>query len=727
MTLRSTERTIPGTRSQFGWLLLCVMLLIPVLGFGQGRRPWSKTIQLRDRRSNRQKPVVAKVTFKAYWMETRISPGQPIYALPNGNPEPVAFKDQKQGFVRFEMEDITWTDKKHSSAPQEYKVVVRSLWVDMKPKLYKKNKAKGRKDYINAPNIEYVAGDSTPPPIIYMVDRNGPYTFMIGCKTLTPETAEERRFDYKFDFRIEGLQAGEAPPDTIPVVEKPPEVTVDTVEGPDPDIIAAIKQAREQEDIERLKGYMRDYPDYDIVKEVRASLDIEIARELVDSVRYRLDFRYENYTRPIPKREELDLRWLVDGRELPRAYWPAFDWRNGKLFVAPPRDSVDYELEARLNFAPEKRKSITLNSMRDAIKFSYVVLEDQQAVRIKIERGNGPFLLNLEQKRGDDFFNVEGSMTVGRELTIPMTKLARAFNLREEGDFRMFVIDADQLKKTGKDLVHIVPPPPIPTEVWYATAGVLGLFLIGWLFWRREQKRKDAEMEKLLAERGGSDPRVKRKPNPKLKEFWRETAISDLSLHKNFIREISTYLKERGEHPKDINKIEGVIMGTVLKFDFENEQYEVRLDRFRAIQCRPLNFYEDKPNLERWPQIRQVTEDHRDLVKIGWLHVIEGGSMPLSKEELNFQDEQFSELFQLVLKIDISGEVKHCGFFTRTISGQVNNASDRRVGVSGWLDWDKLEDAGYYENEDKGIREEGEEAEGEARVKIKMRNETEAV
>ena len=61
-------------------------------------------------------------------------------------------------------------------------------------------------------------------------------------------------------------------------------------------------------------------------------------------------------------------------------------------------------------------------------------------------------------------------------------------------------------------------------------------------------------------------------------------------------------------------------------------------------------------------------------------------------------------MFQLLLKIDLEEDGKRCAFFTRTISGKVNNESDRNERVEEWLDWDRLEDAGYYENSPKPVK-----------------------
>jgi hypothetical protein len=175
-------------------------------------------------------------------------------------------------------------------------------------------------------------------------------------------------------------------------------------------------------------------------------------------------------------------------------------------------------------------------------------------------------------------------------------------------------------------------------------------------------------------------------------------------LHKNFIREVGTYLRERQATPEQETMIEGVILGTVIKFDFENEQYEVRLDRFRPVTPRELDHYDDKPNLEKWSEIRHVTENQRDLVRIGWLEVSDDGEMKLGDIENEFQDEQFSELFQLMLKINVTEKSREMAFFTRTTGGKMNNADDRKNPEAGWMNWDELESAGYIENEEKPIR-----------------------
>lgn len=706
----------------FTLVSLTCFLLLPMALLAQvaKREAWTSTISVKDRRNGNDQPVVAKVTVSAYWMTSRVSPGLPILKTTDGSPEPIRYDLQLEAFLKFKIDGIEWVDPEYDKSP-EYKVIMRSIWVDMSPRLYEEkrgefaslNESQRRRLYITSPNMEYEPGDSMPPPIIYKIDRNNRYTFTLGFTTITPKTAKEKPWPFNFTFTVDGLLRngpgwGQKEPeikDTIKVITAPPVVIKkDTVkEEPTDEIDAAVARAIEQEDAEALKELMRDYPKVKSVINARSYLGLKMRRELIDSMTYQVDIYYGKFSRTKPTKDDISLEFSRGGRVLAGGEVPYYTWRGDQLFVSPPRDSNDYKLTATHRTTPENKASIVLNSVKDFINFTYYDADEAQSVHFALTGGKGPYFLHIMSHKGDDDFDMEGAIKFYGDTTFSKDFLSRSFNISEEGDFKFFVEDADQLKKTGRQLIHIIPPPPIPPIVWYLTGAALFIALIVYLLIRRERRRKDDELEKLLTARGGKDPRVKRKPKPELKEFWKETAISDLSLHKNFIREVSTYIKERQKHGNAVPMIEGVILGTVLKFDFENEQYEVRLDRFRAIDPMALNFYDDKPGMDRWASIREVAHDHRDLVKIGWVQIVNGSSMSLTSQEIRFTDEQFSELFQLYLKIDIEGKEKMCGFFTRTIGGKVNNARDRKPGVDYWLDWDKLEDAGYYESHLKGV------------------------
>lgn len=708
----------------FTLVLLTCSFCLPMVLLAQPakREPWTSTISIKDRRKANEQPVVAKVTVSAYWMTSRVSPGLPILKGPDGNPDPVRYDLQLESYLKFKIDGIEWVDPEYDKSP-EYKVIMRSIWVEMSPRLYEEkrgefaglNESQRRKLYITSPNMEYEPGDSMPPPIIFKIDRNNRYTFTLGFTTITPKTEKEKPWPFTFTFTVDGLLRNgpgwgvkePEPKDTIKVVTPPPVVIKkDTVkEEPTDEIDAAVARAIEQEDAETLKELMRDYPKVKSVINARSYLGLKLRRELIDSMTYQVDILYSKFSKTRPTKDDVSIEFRLKGRVLSGAEVPYYTWRGDQLFVSPPRDSNDYELKATHRSAPENWDDIILNSVEDFINFTYYDADEAQSVHFALKGGKSPYFLHIMRRTGDDDFDMEGSIKFYGDTTFSKDFLSRAFQISEEGDFKFFVEDADQLKKTGRQIIHIIPPPPIPPFVWYASGAALFLALIIFLLIRRERRRKDDELEKLLTARGGKDPRVKRKPKPELKEFWKETAISDLSLHKNFIREVSTFIKERQKQGNNVPMIEGVILGTVLKFDFENEQYEVRLDRFRAIDPTPLNYYDDKPGMERWAAIREVAHDHRDLVKIGWVQIVNGSSMSLTSQEIRFTDEQFSELFQLYLKIDIEGKEKMCGFFTRTIGGKVNNARDRKPGVDYWLDWDKLEDAGYYETRLKGTDE----------------------
>ncbi|MEM7036113.1 MAG: hypothetical protein AAF570_03965, partial [Bacteroidota bacterium] len=507
--------------------------------------------------------------------------------------------------------------------------------------------------------------------------------------------------------------------------EPEPESEDDTPEAePEPEdfsmIDEAVRIAIENEDVDGLLELIRDNPNVPSCINARSTLELYLRRELVDARTYRVDISYPKYPSKIPRRENIDLAFAIGGRALAKGDWPITEWKGGKLFVTPLDDSTTYTLTATHSPTPENKAKVDLNLSRDNIVFEYDYASSEKVdVDFSIEAGTPPYILRIQRESEGTLFDMEGGIKIYGDTTFTTERLARAFKIQEEGNYMFFVEDASRLKKTGVNLIRLTPPPPIPPIVWYIAGIALFVFFLGWLIWRREQRRKDEEMQRLLDARGGSKPRVKRKPKPELTNFWKETAISDLSLHKNFIREIATYLTERPQLPSDTPMIEGVILGTVLKFDFENEQYEVRLDRFRALPPKPLDFYRDKQDHDKWMEIREVVEDHRELVKIGWLQVVENRPMELGELEQQFQDEQFSELFQLMVKIDIMDDERQCGFFTRTTSGKINNARDRQDDVDYWLDWDKLENAGYYVAEPKPVRNPGDD-----RVKVKTKIDT---
>lgn len=706
----------------FTLFLLIAICSAPFMGTAQQR--WSKTITLKDRQEGKKTPEAAKVVLSAYYMNSRLAVGDPIMMNANGDGNLVNFGNLNEGFIKFKIDKITWIDENYDKSP-EYKVVVRSLWVDMNPKVWLdirvpgKSKDALRRTFINAPNVEFVHGDSLPPPFIFKVNRNDSYAFTMGFKVLTPKTARERPFPHTFRFNVRGLLRDA--PEAIEI-EEPEEVIIEPLvleEDPEGEtgppeleeddntleIDEAVRIARENEDTDRLIELIGLYPNVPSVKEARGDLAIHMRRELIDSLTYRIDIEFERFSRSLPKRDQLDISFAMGNRVLSGAERPYTTWRGDKLIVRPRRDNRDYILIASVKATPENKDQLVLNPIRDNIRFTYADTLEGESVVMRIQGGQSPYRLHLEQKNGDDFFSVDGFMLIYGDTLLSKERISRAFALSDEGDFRMFVEDDEKLKKTGKGLIHIVPPPPIPPSVWYASGAGLFLLFIGYRLWAARQRRKDEELQELIEARGGLDPKVKRKPKPDLIGFWSETSISDLSLHKSFIEEISNYLRERTHFPPGSKPmIEGMILGTVLKFDYEKEQYEVRLDRFRSIETRPLDHYDEVPDREKWPEIAEVESDHRDLVKIGWLQVVEDEPMRLKKEELQFQDEQFSELFQLLLKIDIKDGQRMCGFFTRTISGKVNNEEDRAEGIDGWMDWDKLEDAGYYENEMKPVK-----------------------
>ena len=153
--------------------LLSLLSLLLALGMNAqtpgGKKVWSKTIELKDRRDDGFTPVVAKVTFVAYTMTEPTSPGTPIIGVDQGNGvikvDPIQFPGLEAGYIKFKITGVDWSPiAKDYDGSSDYKVIVRNVWVDMSPKIYLENKkgiaANLRKRYITAPNVEWVKGDS---------------------------------------------------------------------------------------------------------------------------------------------------------------------------------------------------------------------------------------------------------------------------------------------------------------------------------------------------------------------------------------------------------------------------------------------------------------------------------------------------------------------------------------------------------------------------------------
>jgi hypothetical protein len=172
--------------------------------------PWPQTIVLKDRRG-RDTVDVARITLQAYKMIEMTSPGIPVAEYDDGNPTPMHFKTgQDGGYIKLKVTRIDWSPCKDYDGSPAYKITQRRLWTNLNPAPWHRPNLKEtstivRKRYITAPNVEYVAGDSLPPPTIFKVDRNGRHTLTIGFLAVTPQSTGDKASTYDFDFEVSGL------------------------------------------------------------------------------------------------------------------------------------------------------------------------------------------------------------------------------------------------------------------------------------------------------------------------------------------------------------------------------------------------------------------------------------------------------------------------------------------------------------------------------------------
>ena len=335
--------------------LLIPFLLLAMSGMGQN---WTRTIELKDRRKSGKKgAVVGSAKLSAYYMENRIQRGTPV----SGGAEvpTINFKNSNlETYIKIKVDEFNWDVKAsgYDKTP-DFKIVVRSLWVDMDPRVWTEVNMAGlsneqkRRRFIQAPNIEYVFGDSLPPPFIFKLNRNGTYRLTIGFKTITPETKKESPFYETFTFKVEGMQrdvpvkieeeeergpseeeiramqlANQRAAQREDSLRKAQELAKLKEEERKQEVAQLVAIARENEDIEELISLIKRYPGMAAVEAARKDLALQMRRELIDTETYRIDIEFERFSSVLPKRDQIDLSFVKGGRVLGPGERPAVRW-----------------------------------------------------------------------------------------------------------------------------------------------------------------------------------------------------------------------------------------------------------------------------------------------------------------------------------------------------------------------------------------------------------------
>jgi len=112
--------------------------------------------------------------------------------------------------------------------------------------------------------------------------------------------------------------------------------------------------------------------------------------------------------------------------------------------------------------------------------------------------------------------------------------------------------------------------------------------------------------------------------------------------------------------------------------NFNQEEYDV---------------YKLEFSIEAWKTLADVQDMYSKMETIAWFHTHPGHGLFLSQADLNIHQGFFKKRYQLAIEIDTLKEGLDIAFFTRTLTGDVNNDHDLREDAS-WKKWNEIKLAG---------------------------------
>ncbi|WP_235299127.1 MPN domain-containing protein [Portibacter marinus] len=179
-----------------------------------------------------------------------------------------------------------------------------------------------------------------------------------------------------------------------------------------------------------------------------------------------------------------------------------------------------------------------------------------------------------------------------------------------------------------------------------------------------------------------------------LTELWNDSAIKELYLSKDCIKDLGKFLKEENLD-KAIAEMEGAIPevgGFLMGYHQQNDAGEIRVTMDEFVPFVPE--YHDVFKIEIGTatlvqELGDAQDTHPDKDVIGWFHTHPGHGLFLSNSDLSVQ-RHFPQKFQIAMEIDSLTETLDTAFFTRKMDGTINNVEHRRKGAK-WFSWKKIE------------------------------------
>ncbi len=179
-----------------------------------------------------------------------------------------------------------------------------------------------------------------------------------------------------------------------------------------------------------------------------------------------------------------------------------------------------------------------------------------------------------------------------------------------------------------------------------------------------------------------------------LTELWPDSAIKELYVSKECIKDLGKFLKEENLD-KAIAEMDGAIPevgGFLMGYHQKNEAGHIRVTMDEFVPFVPE--YHDVFKIEIGTatlvqELGDAQDTHPDKDVIGWFHTHPGHGLFLSNSDLSVQ-RHFPQKFQIAMEIDSLTDTLDTAFFTRKMDGTINNVEHRKKGAK-WFSWKKIE------------------------------------
>lgn len=520
-------------------------------------------------------------------------------------------------------------------------------------------------------------------PVIFEVNQNTTYTFTIKAGLSTkPNSPVTEKYSRTYVFTVTGLGVEPVKKDTV------------KEEGlSDEEILKLWEYAQRQNTPREYRNFISQVKKGELVEQAKDLLTLEykIERDKKRDDLFIVSFFYPKLDNAPAGRGDVRIG-KIEGLNGPIQEDPEINWTDKGMEIVMKDIFNPHELTP-VDFVGRSLPVISLNAS-DARLEAIVKETSLDSLQILITGGKPPYQMYfvLEDKGAADRLQFAGKLT-STDIRLDKNKLAKQLKVTQEGDYYIEIVDERGYSFAMEETkIHLIPPPLIPPFVRAIFAGLAVIFLfIGFLVARRRRK-KNQETEQLLEElrknkRQGAISILPREFRVDTHGFWRDSAISQVVMTREFIQDINSYFAGRDHSQKNVPLVIGFILGQIPDFSFETEQYEVLLEKLTLT-----NPFPPKEHKEKWDvlkrEIDKLKEYNSDQKVIGWVVMHKGQGDALTPSELEIHEKHFNELFQLAMKIDLVGNKFETGFFTKKRNGEMNKSNQDRVKDKRLLDWD---------------------------------------